>query len=336
MLRNRQVSLLVCLALCLVLLIGCAGPTAEPEGNGEEVASGYKRGDKVSFIIGSGGVGGGYYPLGGALASLWSSNIDNLIVTCQSTGGSVENAKLIENGEVEIALIQNDILEYAHNAKYMFDEEHKKMMVIGRLYPEIVQIFVQQKSNINDMSEMRGKRLAVGYAGSGANASAEQMLDVFGMTVKDIVPEYLSNVDSVDRMKDGMIDGVLTITNVPNGTFQEMCLSAKIKMISFTDEEVTRICEKYPFYFGYQIPAGCYEGQDEVINTVAVQAIVGCSADLDEELVYQLTKTMWEKQDILKGSLGSLADMGEDAALLGVTTEIHPGAIKYYKEIGVL
>ena len=322
----------VILALVMVLaLVGCGSPSANTDSSDGNSGS-----EKHNLIIGTGGVGGTYYPLGGALASVWTKYLDNVTVSAQSTGASVENTQLLENGEVELALTQNDLAEYAVKGEYMFTKQYEKMQLIGRLYSEPIQVFVRNDSGIKSIADMAGKRISVSYPGSGANANAEQLLGVFGITVKDIKAEYPSNSDTADRMKDGLLDGMLTTTGAPNATFQEMCMSADCTLLSFSDEDCDKIIAQYPFFAKYTIPAGSYEGQTEDVQTLCVQSVLAVSSDLSEDLVYDLTKTLWENQTELSGMLSALSDLSVDNALDGITIDYHPGAVKYYKEIGMM
>lgn len=322
----------VILALVMVLaLVGCGSPSGNTDSSDGNSGS-----EKYNLIIGTGGVGGTYYPLGGALASVWTKYLDNVTVSAQSTGASVENTQLLENGEVELALTQNDLAEYAVKGEYMFTKQYEKMQLIGRLYSEPIQVFVRNDSGIKSIADMAGKRISVSYPGSGANANAEQLLGVFGITVEDIKAEYPSNSDTADRMKDGLLDGMLTTTGAPNATFQEMCMSADCTLLSFSDEDCDKIIAQYPFFAKYTIPAGSYEGQTEDVQTLCVQSVLAVSADLSEDLVYDLTKTLWENQTELSGMLSALSDLSVDNALDGITIDYHPGAVKYYKEIGMM
>lgn len=322
----------VILALVMVLaLVGCGSQSANTDSSADNSGS-----EKYNLIIGTGGVGGTYYPLGGALASVWTKYLDNVTVSAQSTGASVENTQLLENGEVELALTQNDLAEYAVKGEYMFTKKYEKMQLIGRLYSEPIQVFVRNDSGIKSIADMAGKRISVSYPGSGANANAEQLLGVFGITVNDIKAEYPSNSDTADRMKDGLLDGMLTTTGAPNATFQEMCMSADCTLLSLSDEDCDKIIAQYPFFAKYTIPAGSYEGQTEDVQTLCVQSVLAVSTDLSEDLVYDLTKTLWENQTELSGMLSALSDLSVDNALEGITVDYHPGAVKYYKEIGMM
>ena len=322
----------VILVVVMVLaLVGCGSQSANIDSTADTSGS-----EKYNLIIGTGGVGGTYYPLGGALASVWTKYLDYVTVSAQSTGASVENTQLLENGEVELALTQNDLAEYAVKGEYMFTKKYEKMRLIGRLYSEPIQVFVRNDSGIKSIADMAGKRISVSYPGSGANANAEQLLGVFGITVDDIKAEYPSNSDTADRMKDGLLDGMLTTTGAPNATFQEMCMSADCTLLSLSDEDCDTIIAQYPFFAKYIIPAGSYEGQTKDVQTLCVQSVLAVSTDLSEELVYDLTKTLWENQTELSGMLSALSDLSVDNALDGITIDYHPGAVKYYKEIAMM
>ena len=320
---KKKLSLIVLAFVLTITLIGC---------NSQSVSN--EKGQKINLIIGTGGVGGTYYPLGGALARIWTKDIENVSVAAQSTGASIENTSLIENGEIELGLTQNDLAEYAVKQQYMFDKKYERMRAIARLFPEDIQIFVSNKSGIKTIEDMKGKRISIGYPGSGATANAEQILEVFGLTTDDIKAEHLSNPDAADRMKDGLIDAVIVTTAVPNANYQEMALMTDVTLMNLLDDDINKIIEKFPFFAKKIIPADMYKGQTKDVQTVAVQSVLVCQKEMDEELVYKLTKSMWESKDELGEMLAVLKNMDSDNPLLGVTIDVHPGAIKYYKEIG--
>jgi len=316
--------LVATLVICIVLFMVGYGGTA----SGESAK-------KYNLIIGTGGVGGTYFPLGGALARVWTLYLPNVNVSAQSTGASVENTKLIERGEIELGLTQNDLAEYAYKKQYMFDKEYKRMQAIARIYPEIIQIFVRKGAGIQSISDIKGKRVSVSYAGSGSTANCEQILGVFDITFDDIKAEHLGNPDAADRMRDGLLDVVIVTTGAPNATFQEMAIATDIDVLSFSDEELGKIMDKYPFFSKHILPANTYQGQTAEAQTVSVQSVLVCQKELDEELVYNLTKTMWEKREELGGMIAAAKYLDPENPLLGITIDVHPGAKKYYEETGM-
>jgi len=315
--------LVTTLVICIVLFMVVYGGTA----SGESAK-------KYNLIIGTGGVGGTYFPLGGALARIWTRELPNVNVSAQSTGASVENTKLIERGEIELGLTQNDLAEYAYNKLYMFDQEYRRMQAVARIFPEPIQVFVRKNAGIQSISDIKGKRVSVSYAGSGSTANCAQILGVFDITFDDIKAEHLANTDAADRMRDGLLDAAFVTTGVPNATFQEMAIATDIDVLSFSDEELKKIIDTYPFFTRYILPANSYQGQTSDAQSVSVQAILVCQKELDEELVYNLTKTMWEGREEIGGMIAAAKQLDPKNPLLGITIDVHPGAKKYYEETG--
>lgn len=321
--RGYKKILVATSVICIVLLMAGYGVTASAESS-----------KKINLIIGTGGVGGSYFPLGGALARVWTRDLPDVNVSAQSTGASVENTKLIERGEIELGLTQNDLAEYAYNKLYMFDQEYRRMQAIARIFPEPIQVFVRKNAGIQSISDIKGKRVSVSYAGSGSTANCAQILGVFDITFDDIKAEHLANTDAADRMRDGLLDVAFVTTGVPNATFQEMAISTDIDVLSFSDEELKKIIDTYPFFSRYILPANSYQGQTSDAQSVSVQAILVCQKELDEELVYNLTKTMWEGREEIGGMIAAAKQLDPKNPLLGITIDVHPGAKKYYEETG--
>ena len=148
---------------------------------------------KKDYILATGGTGGTYYPFGGAIANIWNTKIENMNVTAQATGASAENLRLINKGEAEYAIVQNDVMDYAYNGTDLFEgEKLENIMTIGTLYPEVVQIAVSKDSGIKSVADFKGKRISVGDAGSGVEFNAKQIMEGYGLTFGDIKKSNLS------------------------------------------------------------------------------------------------------------------------------------------------
>ncbi len=289
------------------------------------------------LIIATAGVTGSYYPFGGAVAKIWTSKLKDLVsVAAQATGGAVENTKLMEGGEVELALTQNDLADYSWNKQHMFNKEYRKQRAIATLFPEVIHIFALRSSGVEDIAGLKGKRISMSQQGSGGLVNSQQIFEHYGFSEKDVQPFYLSNIDAVDRMKDGLLDAVFVTTGAPNATYQDLCFAKDVRLLSMADTDIEQIIRKYPFYSKYIIPQADYDKQKSDIKTVTVQAVLIASEDLDEELVYQMTKTLWESREELIGAMAKAKYMDPKNPLQSVTIPVHKGAERYYREAGLM
>ncbi|MGE5631572.1 MAG: TAXI family TRAP transporter solute-binding subunit [Caulobacteraceae bacterium] len=292
---------------------------------------------KVNLIMATGGTSGTYYPFGGAMAQIFNSKIQNMNVTAQATGASVENLKLIGKKEVELAIVQNDMIDYAYNGKEAFkDGKIENVRAIATLYPEVIQIVVSPESGINSLQDLKGKTFSVGAPGSGAEANARQILDAFGMTYNDFTANYLSFSESADSYKDKHIDGFLFTSGIPNAAIQDISTGSAPKFLSLPDDVINKLMEKYPFFTAYTIPAGTYKGQDADVKTVAVNATLAVGNDVPEDVVYKITKALFENQPELAQAHAKGKELSLEKAVQGVSIPFHKGAEKYYKEVGAI
>jgi uncharacterized protein len=292
---------------------------------------------KTNLILATGGTSGTYYPFGGAIAQIFNTKIENMNVTAQATGASVENLKLIGKKEAELAIVQNDMTDYAYKGLEAFkDGKVENVRAIATLYPEVIQIVASPDSGISTVMDIKGKKFSVGAPGSGVEANARQILDVLGMTYNDFSANYLSFAESSDSFKDKHIDGFLFTSGIPNAAIQDITATSALNFVSIPDDVIKSITEKYPFFTAYVIPAGTYQGQTADVKTIAVNATLVVGSEVSEKVVYELTKALFANQAELatahaKGKLLSL-----ETAVTGISIPYHPGAEKYYKEVGAL
>ncbi len=232
----------IVLALALVLVLSVALTGCAPQ--------------KVNLILATGGTSGTYYPFGGAMAQIFNSKVANMNVTAQATGASVENLKLIGKKEAELAIVQNDMTDYAYNGIETFkDGKIENVRAIATLYPEVIQIVASADSGINTLLDIKAKKFSVGAPGSGVEANARQILDVMGMTYNDFSANYLSFAESADSLKDKHIDGFLFMSGIPNAAIQDTATTSSLKFISIPDDVIKNLTTKYPFFTEYIIPA---------------------------------------------------------------------------------
>lgn len=300
------------------------------------VLAGCSKNAEKDYILATGGTGGTYYPFGGAIANIWNTKIENMNVTAQATGASAENLRLINKGEAEYAIVQNDVMDYAYNGKDLFaGEKLENIMTIGTLYPEVVQIAVSKDSGIKSVADFRGKRISVGDAGSGVEFNAKQILEGYGLTFDDIKKSNLSFKESAEGIQNGTLDGCFVTAGVPNAALQELAFSAGLVLVPVDSVAAEKICKKYNYYTVTSIPGGTYKGTDSDTAALAIKATLAVNAKLDEEIVYQMTKALFENLDSLAAAHAKGKEVSAKAAVTGVSVPFHPGAKKYFTEIGL-
>jgi TRAP transporter TAXI family solute receptor len=287
------------------------------------------------LTIATGGTAGTYYPLGAGMADIWNKNIKGMNAMVQSTGASVANINLLKNKEVDLIFVQNDVAFYAYKGVELFKEPFPQLRGLATLYPETVQIVALADRGINSVYDLKGKRVAVGAAGSGTEVNARQILAAAGITYNDIKVQYLSFAEAANNLKDGNIDAAFVTAGHPTAAIVDLAAVRKIVLVPVANEIIASLQKDYPFYVKIVVPAGTYKGVDTDVVTVAVKAMLAVRAEMPEDLAYQLLKTMYANQKRLieahaKGEL-IIPETGKE----GMSIPLHPGAEKFFKEMGL-
>lgn len=312
-------------ALCVAgaaLIAGCGG------GSGSSSAGGGKQ-----FLnIATGGTAGTYYPLGGALAELLNQNIKGMNASAQSTGASVANVNMLKDGSVDIAFIQNDIAYYAANGKEMFkDNKVESIRGIAALYPETVQFVTTADKGIKSIADLKGKKVAVGASGSGAEANARQILGAYGLTYDDIDVQYLSFGEAADALKDGNVDVGVVVAGFPTAAIQDLAANKSAALVNIDAEHADKLMKQYPYFTKITVPKGTYPGQEEDVSTVAVKCVVVTTDKLSDDLGEQIVKAIYEHLDRMKAAHAVGKYITKDTALEGMSVKMNAGAEKYLK-----
>lgn len=317
-----------------LLLASCGGAPAPGGAGPAETGVPKPSGKRLAFL--TGGTAGTYYPYGGAIANLWNQSDIGVQVTVEATGASVENVRLLNDKRADIALVQNDIADYAQNATEMFKDKAVPVGGIAIMYPELIQVVARADAGINGIRDLRGKRVGVGAPGSGNEANARQILDAFGMKYTDLAQAAMqSYAEMAASMKDRRLDAMFVTAGVPNAAIQDIATSQAIRIVPITGDDARAIKEKYRFFADASIPAATYQGVAGATATIAVQATLVARVDLEENVVYWLTRTMFEKQEQLGQAHAKGKELALDKALAGMSINLHPGATKFYNERGV-
>lgn len=311
--------------------------------------------DPTFFRIGTGGAGGTYFPIGGTLANGISAppgsrpcdeggqcGVPGLIAIAQSTTASVFNNAAVQNGELEAGLAAADVTRSMYLGEGKFEgKPHPKLRIIANLFPEDLHLVLPQGETIGDLSDLAGKRVGIAQAGSGTQVAVLQMLEAWGVTRDNMDEAELNNSQSAERLADGQIDAYFYAAGWPVAAMVQLASTKGMSLHSFTEEDLQKINEVIPAYIPSKIPAGVYEGVDEDVLTPAVSALLVVSSDLSEELVYGLTKALWNDntRKLLDNGHAKGKQITPDTALDGVAAlgvPLHPGAEKFYKEAGLL
>lgn len=292
-------------------------------------------GKKTTLKMATGGTTGTYYAYSGTVSQVLSQKIDNLSFDVQSTGASKANIYLLSDKEAEIALVQNDVMYYAYKGTDLFAGDIVTgFSAMAGVYAEVCQVVAN--TDITSIEELRGKRVSVGDIGSGVEFNARQILEAYDITFDDITLNNLSFGDSATAFKDDKIDAFFCVAGAPTTAIVELTTSNQINLLEVDDEHAAKLIEKYPFYTKFDVPGGTYKGVDASVQTVAVVASYIVADSLDEDLVYDMTKALFENAEEITVGHPKGAELDPVYSVSSISIPMHPGAEKYYKEVGVL
>lgn len=327
---------LVVFVVLSALVTGCgnqAESTQEGTGKAEEESAP----EKMNLAIGTGGVAGVYYPIGGGIAGIINQFCPGINATVQTSGAGVENIRLLGQKEIEMGLVQTSSADYAMKGTEVFkDNPVKNIRGVAVLYPQPFQLVVRKDSQINSVYDIKGKRIGVGAPGSGEEATWREVMSVYGLTYKDMDAKMLSLAEQGSHFKDNLLDAMWYVSGTPASGILDVASQIPIRLVPIAGKEADQILEKYPYHIKYTIPAGTYPEQAEPVETLAAPAFLVAREDLPEDVVYQVTKAIFEHLDELKKSHKQAENIKLETALEGVSIPLHPGAEKYYKEVGLI
>ena len=285
----------------------------------------------------TGGQSGVYYPLGVALSQIYSKAIPDVRTSAQATKASAENLNLIQAGKGEVAFTLGDALSdaYRGNEEAGFKTPLKKLRVIAGIYPNYIQIVASAESGIKTLADLKGKRISVGAPKSGTELNARAVLKAAGLTYSDFSKvEYLSFGESVELMKNRQLDVTLQSAGLGVASIRDLATAVPIVVVAVPPEVVAKVGD--PAYQSVTIPANTYGGQTTPVATVAIENYLVTSESVPADLVYAMTKSMFENLDQLTAAHNAAKVISKDTAAKAPPVPLHPGAEKYYREIGVL
>lgn len=326
------------IALIVSLLFFATGPVSAEE--------------MIFFRIGTGGTGGTYYPVGGVIAYAISNppgsrscekggscGVPGLVAFAQSSNGSVSNIRGIASGNLESGFAQSDTVYWSYTGTGIFKGEQpiRNLRAIANIYPESIHVVVRKGSGIQTIHDLKGKRVSLDEPGSGTLIDARLILGAYGLSENDFKAEFIKPNLAAEKIKAGKLDAFFIVAGYPVLSVVQLATEAGAKLIPIKGTEADSLIKKYRFFSRVTIPANIYPGIAETLTlSVGAQWIVG--SNVDEGLVYEITKAIWNKQSrkLLNSGHPKAKTIVIDKALSGLGIPLHPGAERYYREVGLM
>lgn len=284
----------------------------------------------------TGPAGGTYYPVGTAMCKIWTDNIEGLRASAQSTGGTFNNISLLGNGGAEASFADGLYYDAYFGMGPFQGEPQKFLRGMAAAYPEIIQLVVSLESGVNSFKDLKGKRVSFGSIGGSVTGIAESIFKSGGLDpAKDIKIEYMGHAEAAAAFADDRIDAAINMGAIGISSVSAPMESGKVKLISLPEDVVREMCAQKPYFSPATIPAGTYRGQTAAIHTFQSPNIIAVLDSLGDELVYNMTKELFlHKPELVNVAKVMEAMRPEGASQIRIP--LHPGAEKYYREIGVL
>ncbi|NLL17904.1 MAG: TAXI family TRAP transporter solute-binding subunit [Clostridia bacterium] len=333
---KKILVLVLTLGLLSAFVVGCGGGSAGPDAGGGSSQEGQtapsQRPERIS--IATGGTGGTYYPYGGAMADIINKYVDGLEAAAEVTGASVENARLLDSGDSAIGLLMNDVVYMAVNGEGAFDKAID-LRTLFVMYPNIMHVVSVDAGKVNSISDLKGKKVSVGAPGSGTETMSSEVLGALDITYDDFSVFRLSFAENTQALRDNVIDVGIWSVGAPTSSIMDLVTTHQPNIISFTEDEISKVTAAKPYYNRTVIPAGTYDKQPEDVATLAVWNSVIVHSRMSEDMAYTIVKAIFDNiQDIINVYPGA-KDTTPENLISAAEAPLHPGAIKYLEEIGI-
>lgn len=290
----------------------------------------------INFV--TAGTASTFYPISASVVSLWNEQIEGMRAVATPSGGGIDNLNQAYDGEAQIGIANANLVYQAKEGLAAFEDyANENLRIFAGLYINPNQVVVTKASGIQGLADLKGKRISIGAAGASTIDEAIVHLESVGRLLKDIRAEYMDTSAAADAMSNKLLDGVWVMAGTPNAAVTQIMTTTDSRLMPITQQEVETLRSVYPWYAATEIPAGTYPGQDEAIPTSGVKLALFITADVDEETVYQMAKVFWENWDMLAKNHAALQKADPKEACSDIAgVEIHKGAARYYREIGLL
>jgi TRAP transporter TAXI family solute receptor len=298
--------------------------------------------DQIFVTIGTGGVTGVYYPTGGAICRLVNKTRKEHGIRCsvESTGGSVYNLNMIAAGELDMGVAQSDWQYHAYNGTSKFKDKgpDKDLRAVFSVHPEPFTVVARADSGIKDFKELKGKRVNIGNPGSGQRGTMEVVMGAVGWTKDDFkLASELKSAEQSKALCDNKIDAMVFTVGHPSGSIKEASTSCDSVLVNVTGPEIDKLVADNAYYRMATIPGGMYRGTDGDTNTFGVGATFVTSSKVSEDVIYNVVKAVFENFDQFKKLHPSFSVLKKEEMIKdGLSAPLHKGAVKYYKEAGLM
>ena len=298
--------------------------------------------DQIFVTIGTGGVTGVYYPTGGAICRLVNKTrkVHGIRCSVESTGGSVYNLNMIAAGELDMGVAQSDWQYHAYNGTSKFKDKgpNKDLRAVFSVHPEPFTVVARADSGIKDFKELKGKRVNIGNPGSGQRGTMEVVMGAVGWTKDDFkLASELKSAEQSKALCDNKIDAMVFTVGHPSGSIKEASTSCDSVLVNVTGPEIDKLVADNAYYRMATIPGGMYRGTDSDTNTFGVGATFVTSSKVSEDVIYNVVKAVFENFDQFKKLHPSFSVLKKEEMIKdGLSAPLHDGAIKYYKEAGLM
>lgn len=292
--------------------------------------------------IGTGGVTGVYYPTGGAICRLVNKNKQEHGIRCsvESTGGSIYNINTIRAGELDLGIAQSDWQYHGYNGTSKFAKAgpYKELRSVFSIHPEPFTVVARADSGIKTFEDLKGKRVNIGNPGSGQRGTMEVLMDQYGWTVADFkLASELKASEQSKALCDNNIDAMVYVVGHPSGAIKEATTSCDSAIITVAGPNVEKLVKDNSYYRTANVPGGMYRGSDEDVATFGVGATFVSSTEVPDEVVYEIVKSVFENFDTFKKLHPAFAHLKKEEMVKdGLSAPLHPGAEKYYREVGLI
>lgn len=318
--------ILTTLLISTLVLTGCS---AGSNGNSSS--------KKQDVVLATGGTAGTYYVIAAAMSSAINNSSEKINVVAQPSKGSVENLNLTHNGDIQMGMSNADGVYFAANGTDMYEKTGKlNIRGVMSLYMSAGQMATLKDSGIETYGDLKGKKVVLGPPSTTIVEMSKAILLAYGIDPeKDITPYYLSFDEGLQKLTDGEVDASFFVAGIPTAAMINATSTGNVRLVDVEKSIIDQIAEEKPYYIPFVIPGGTYKGTDEDINTFKIMTEIFVNKDVPEDVVYEFVKQAFDQLDEYKDAHVVGKEISLETAAM-TSAELHPGAAKYFKEVGAL